>query len=86
MWQFAIIIYHYRPGSWNVRQEGGIQVAQVIQSDMPPPPQIDRLMERSKTEMVAPPPLVVDKMNDNIRSLEEVKTNTLTYKLNWCVK
>lgn len=61
-----------RPGSWNVRQEGGIQVAQVIQSDMPAPPQIDRLMERSKTEMIPPRAPVVDKMNDNIRSLEEV--------------
>lgn len=53
-------------------------MAQVAQADMPAPPQIDRLMERSKTEIVPPKAPVVDKMNDNIRSLEEVCIDTKT--------
>ncbi|XP_053397507.1 EF-hand calcium-binding domain-containing protein 6-like isoform X4 [Mercenaria mercenaria] len=59
------------PGSWNFKQEGNIQVAQVPASEMPIPVQVERLKDRAKTEMIPPPPPPPDSAAGKIRSLEE---------------
>ncbi|XP_060597062.1 EF-hand calcium-binding domain-containing protein 6-like isoform X4 [Ruditapes philippinarum] len=59
------------PGSWNMKQEGGIQVAQIPTCDMPVPAQVEMLKERAKTEMVPPPPPPPDSAENKIRSIEE---------------
>ncbi|WAR09378.1 EFCB6-like protein [Mya arenaria] len=61
-----------QPGSWNLRAEGGIQVAQVPAADLPVPPQVDRLRERAKTEMVPPPQPPPADNKDSVRSLDEL--------------
>lgn len=68
----------FRPGSWNMKQEGGIQVAQVPACEMPTPVQVERLKERAKTMMIAPPPPPPGSPN-NIRSLEEVRAFSFTF-------
>ncbi|XP_052243063.1 EF-hand calcium-binding domain-containing protein 6-like isoform X3 [Dreissena polymorpha] len=67
-------LFDITPGSWNVRQEGGITVTQVGAADMPPPPQVERLQERAKTEMVPPPAHApADRGQSQIRSIDEIK-------------
>jgi hypothetical protein len=55
-----------------MKQEGGIQVAQIPTCDMPVPAQVEMLKERAKTEMVPPPPPPPDSAENKIRSIEEV--------------
>ena len=50
-------------------------VAQIPTAELPVPPQVDRLMERSKTEMIPPPPPRVDEGKNHLRSLEEVSVH-----------
>ncbi|XP_052807232.1 EF-hand calcium-binding domain-containing protein 6-like isoform X5 [Mya arenaria] len=66
-----IELFDVTPGSWNLRAEGGIQVAQVPAADLPVPPQVDRLRERAKTEMVPPPQPPPADNKDSVRSLDE---------------
>lgn len=56
-----------------MKQEGGIQVAQIPVSEMPVPVQVEKLKERAKTEMIPPPPPPPDSAANKLRSLEEVK-------------
>ncbi|WAR09381.1 EFCB6-like protein [Mya arenaria] len=67
-----IDLFDVTPGSWNLRAEGGIQVAQVPAVDLPVPPQVDRLRERAKTEMVPPPQQPPADNKDSVRSLDEL--------------
>lgn len=42
-------LFDVMPGSWNKKQEGGIDVVKVVRSEMPTPPAVDFLKEKAKT-------------------------------------
>ena len=59
-----------RPGAWNQKSEGPIQVVQVPQAEMPNPPQVERLRERPATAMESLPE--AENGLETSRSLAEV--------------
>ena len=60
----------HRPGAWNRKSEGPIQVTQVPKAEMPVPPEVERLRERPASAMESLP----DATNglETSRSLAEV--------------
>ena len=65
-----IFLIFSRPGAWNQKSEGIIQVLQVSPTDMPVPPEVERLKERSKTMVESPR---TPKQPETTMSLTEVK-------------
>ncbi|KAK3096739.1 hypothetical protein FSP39_002809 [Pinctada imbricata] len=44
-------LFDITPGSWNRKEEGGLQVYQIVPSEMPQPPPVEKLKEKAKTYM-----------------------------------
>ncbi|KAL4232784.1 hypothetical protein ACF0H5_007471 [Mactra antiquata] len=67
-------LFDIPPGSWNVKQEGNIQVVQVGVNDLPVPSQVEKLKEKTKTEVpVTPLPMPSDDPNP-MRSVQEIRS------------
>ena len=67
----------FRPGSWNKKQEGGVDVVKVVKSEMPTPPAVDFLKEKAKTSITpreSPKPTIDGAGN---RTIVEVKLRIL---------
>eukprot|EP00105_Crassostrea_gigas_P037104 XP_019921252.1 PREDICTED: EF-hand calcium-binding domain-containing protein 6 [Crassostrea gigas] len=60
------------PGSWNRKQEGGLDVCQVIPASMVQSSAVDRLREKAKTFMHSQPEAVGVQPQDNIRTITDV--------------
>lgn len=60
------------PGSWNRKQEGGLDVCQVVPASMVQSSAVDRLREKAKTFMHSQPEAVGVQPQDNIRTITDV--------------
>lgn len=60
------------PGSWNRKQEGGLDVCQVVPASMVQSSAVDRLREKAKTFMHSQPEAVGIQPQDNIRTITDV--------------
>lgn len=60
------------PGSWNRKQEGGLDVCQVVPASMVQSSAVDRLREKAKTFMHSQPDAVGVQPQDNIRTITDV--------------
>lgn len=60
------------PGSWNRKQEGGLDVCQVVPASMVQSSAVDRLREKAKTFMHSQPEAVGVQPPDNIRTITDV--------------
>lgn len=60
------------PGSWNRKQEGGLDVCQVVPASMVQSSAVDRLREKAKTFMHSQPEAVSVQPQDNIRTITDV--------------
>lgn len=63
-----------RPGSWNKKQEGGLDVNLVVPSTMVHSSAVDRLREKAKTFMHPQPEAVSLQPQDNVRTITDVSS------------
>ena len=72
LWYLCICPWFGRPGSWNKKQEGGLDVNLVIPATMVHSSAVDRLREKAKTFMHPQPEAVSLQPQDNVRTITDV--------------